>query len=476
MAEEDSSKLHIAMFPWLAFGHMIPFLEVAKLIAQKGHKISFISTPRNIDRLPKLPPSLSSSIHFIKLPLPPVENLPENAEATTDLPFEDVPYLKMAFDGLQDPLAKFLETSCPDWLVFDFAPYWLPPLAHNLGIPNAYFSIYTASALAQMKPSSPLMAHIQDDRSKPEDLTKPPKWIPFPNAFAFRIFEIQRFFDAVTGVGNDDSQPSDIYRSEQVIQHCDAIFVRSSRELEPEYLDLLHQLHYKPIIPTGQLPPVLTNYNNQDDDEASWKPIKEWLDKQEGGSVVYVAFGSEADPSEEELTEIALGLELSGLPFFWVLRTRRGAILDLPDGFEDRTKGRGVVWRSWAPQVKILAHESVGGFLSHAGWSSVVEAITFQRPLILLTFLFDQGLNARVLEEQKLGYVIPRDDIDGTFTRDSVAESVRLVVLEEAGQVYRDNVKKMKGVFGDPEIQDRYVDQLLNFLVTNKNLVSHPRP
>ncbi|OMO72967.1 UDP-glucuronosyl/UDP-glucosyltransferase [Corchorus olitorius] len=468
---EDSSKLHIAMFPWLAFGHMIPYLELAKLIAQKGHTISFISTPRNIDRLPKLPPSLSSSIHLVKLPLPQVENLPENAEATIDVPYEKVPYLKKALDGLEDPMAKFLETSSPDWLLFDFLPYWLPPLAHNLRIPTAMFSIFIAACVAQIKPTD-----IQDDREKPEDFTRPPKWIPFPTTIAFRLFEITKIFDAITGQG--DTHPSDLYRAEKSLQLCDAIVVRSCWELETDFLNLLTELHNKPVIPTGQLPPVVVAYNNEDDDhdEATWKPIKKWLDKQETGTVVYVAFGSEANPNQEEVREIALGLELSGLPFFWVLRSSSTIELPLPDGFEDRTKGRGVVWKTWAPQVKILAHESVGGFLSHGGWSSVVEAITFQRPLILLTFLADQGWNARFLEERKMGYVIPRNDNDGSFSQDSVAESLRLVVLEEAGQVYRENVKKMKGVFGDPELQDRYVDQLLNFLVTNKNILLSPKP
>ncbi|KAH0711392.1 hypothetical protein KY289_007351 [Solanum tuberosum] len=69
---ENSKKLHIAVFPWLAFGHMIPYLELSKLIAQKGHKISFISTPRNIDRLPQLPPNLVPFLNFIKIPLAPV--------------------------------------------------------------------------------------------------------------------------------------------------------------------------------------------------------------------------------------------------------------------------------------------------------------------------------------------------------------------------------------------------------------------
>ncbi|KAL6987465.1 hypothetical protein U1Q18_013213 [Sarracenia purpurea var. burkii] len=71
-------------------------------------------------------------------------------------------------------------------------------------------------------------------------------------------------------------------------------------------------------------------------------------------------------------------------------------------------KKRGVVWTTWAPQLKILSHDSVGGFLSHSAWSSVVEAIQFEKPLILLTFLAEQGLNARLLEEKKMAYSIPR--------------------------------------------------------------------
>ncbi|KAJ7943744.1 UDP-glycosyltransferase [Quillaja saponaria] len=123
--------------------------------------------------------------------------------------------------------------------------------------------------------------------------------------------------------------------------------------------------------------------------------------------VVYVAFGSEAKPSQEELTEIAHGLEKSEVTVFWVFRNRCGPcdkeVIELPEGFEERTKGRGLVCTSWAPQLKILAHDSVGGFLTHSGWSSVVEAIQYEKSLILLTFLADQGLNARVLEEEEHG-------------------------------------------------------------------------
>ncbi|CAK9185559.1 unnamed protein product [Ilex paraguariensis] len=202
--------------------------------------------------------------------------------------------------------------------------------------------------------------------------------------------------------------------------------------------------------------------------------MKDWLDKQVKGSLVYVAFGSEAKPSQAELTEIALGLELSGLPFLWVLRRQRGSadteLVDLPEGFEERTKGRGWVCTSWAPQLKIVSHDSVGGFLTHSGWSSVVEAIQFERALVLLTFLADQGLNARVLEEKKMAYTIPRNETDGSFTRNSVAESLSLVMIKEEGKIYRENVKEMRDLFVNKDRQDRYVDNLLDYLQSHRRL------
>ncbi|WRX11148.1 hypothetical protein QQP08_003635 [Theobroma cacao] len=74
-----------------------------------------------------------------------------------------------------------------------------------------------------------------------------------------------------------------------------------------------------------------------------------------------------------------------------------------------------------------------------------------------------------------MGYVIPRNEDDGAFTRDSVAESLRLVMVEEEGKIYRAKAKEMEEIFGDWEKQECYIDQLLSFLVTNKNLIKGSR-
>ena len=63
-----------------------------------------------------------------------------------------------------------------------------------------------------------------------------------------------------------------------------------------------------------------------------------------------------------------------------------------------------------------------------------------------------------------MGYLIPGNDRDGSFTRDSVAYSLSLVVLEEEGKIYKDEAKEMKRVFGDRDRQNEYVDSFLSCL------------
>lgn len=141
-AKQKAYPLHVVVFPWLAFGHLIPFLELSKRLARRGHAVTFVSTPRNVSRLPPIPPSLSGRVRLVTLPLPPVDGLPEGAESTADIPPEKVDLLKAAFDGLAAPFADLLTAACgdhrrgedglerrPDWIVLDFAHHWLCPIA-----------------------------------------------------------------------------------------------------------------------------------------------------------------------------------------------------------------------------------------------------------------------------------------------------------------------------------------------------------
>ncbi|KAI5669743.1 hypothetical protein M9H77_19596 [Catharanthus roseus] len=451
----NGKKLHIAMFPWLAFGHIIPFIEYSKFLAQKGHKITFISTPKNIDRLPKIPPNLASSITLLKLSLPQVDGLPPNAEATMDVHTDDIPFLKKACDGLEPELTRFLENSVPDLIISDFTSYWLPEITSRLGISLGFFCIFNAWFLCFFG-TTDMMVNGTDPRKKPEDFTVPAKWVPFENTVAYRPFEANWMMESgkknVSGV-------SDIFRAGKLISGCDFILIRHCREFEGDWLDVMKELHQKPIIPLGLMPPEAhMNRDNQTND--SWVSINTWLESQNKGSVLYIALGSEVALSQNELSELALGLELSCVPFFWVLRKPAGSKnpIDLPEGFEERIEGRGLIWKSWAPQLNILSHESVGGFLTHCGWSSTIEGLMLGHPLIMLPFLVDQGLNARVLVDKKVGLEVPRDELNGSYSSNSVAETVKLIMVEDEGKIYKEKAKEMSRIFADRELHQKYLE------------------
>ena len=95
--------VHVVMLPWSAFGHLIPFFQLSIALAKSGIHVSFVSTPRNIQRLPKVPPSLATLITLVEFSLPKLDNdlLPEGSEATVDVPVDKVEYLKLAYDRLQ---------------------------------------------------------------------------------------------------------------------------------------------------------------------------------------------------------------------------------------------------------------------------------------------------------------------------------------------------------------------------------------
>ncbi|KAL3514284.1 hypothetical protein ACH5RR_027001 [Cinchona calisaya] len=473
--ENNNNVLHVVVFPWLAMGHLIPFLQLSKQLAQKGHKVSFISTPRNLQRLPKIPSDLASLLNLVSIPIPEkVENLPDQAESSMDIPHEKEQFLKIAFDLLQSPIATFLETTRPkpDWILYDYASHWLPEIAAKNGISSAYFSLFTAATMAFIGPPS-ILLNGGDGRSTSESFTVLPRWIPFPSNIAYRLHEVAKHVEDSSG--NESGTP-DVIRFAASVEGSDLVVFRTCVEFEPEWFDLVCELYKKPVISLGVLPPSLDDDGLEADEK--WLKIRGWLGKQNSNRVIYVALGTEATLGQKEVHDLAIGLEQSDLPFFWVLRTPPGSNKDvsemLPEGFIDRINAndRGVVYMDWAPQVKILSHPAVGGFLTHCGWNSVIEALGFGLVLILFPVMNDQGLNARLLEGKKVGVEIPREAENGLFTSTAVAETLRYAMVSKEGESIRSNAREMKSLFGKGNRNQGSIDSFVRCLEEKKTSYS----
>ena len=125
-----SSQLHIAMFPWFAFGHMIPYLHLSNQLAERGHKITFFLARKAQSKLQPLN-SHPHLVTFHPLIVPPVDSLPPRTETASDIDCSFTHLLAIALDRISDQVEAALRTLNPGILLYDFA-YWAPDLASEL--------------------------------------------------------------------------------------------------------------------------------------------------------------------------------------------------------------------------------------------------------------------------------------------------------------------------------------------------------
>lgn len=416
------------MFPWLAHGHAFPFLELAKKLAKRSNfHICFCSTPSILNSI-KQSDKFSLSIQLIEFHLPSSPELPPQYHTTKGLPPHLMPTLKEAFDMASPSFFNILKNLSPDILIYDLIQPWAPALASSLNIPAVYFLVSSAA-------TSAFMVHAIKKNSS-GDAYNDDEEFPFSSIFMHYYYMKSYFSNMV-------ESPSTKRLLQCFERSCNIVLIKSFRELEGKYIDYLSDLIKKKVVPVG---PLVQDPIEQNDHEKGVTEIIQWLDKKERSSTVSVSFGSEYFLSKEEMEDIALGLELSGVNFIWVVRFPCGVKVkvdeELPESFLERTKERATVIEGWAPQMKILGHPSIGGFVSHCGWSSVMESMKLGVPIIAMPMHVDQPLNARLVEDVGIGLEVRRNKC-GRIQREEMARVIKEVVMEREGEKWERKTREM---------------------------------
>ncbi|KAL5704472.1 hypothetical protein ACHQM5_022898 [Ranunculus cassubicifolius] len=388
--EPQAHQLHVFFFPFMANGHIIPMIDIARLFAVRGTKCTLVTTPHNTSLFSKaidqgIQAGLDISAAIIPFPAAEV-GLPEGCESydyITTLEM-DLKFIK-ALTLLQHPFDQLLEKVHPDCIVADMFFTWASDVGSKHGIPtisfhgSGFFSWclsnrmkdYNIESVAETFMVSGLPDQIEMTRSHMK--TGPYK-------------------DAMDGVEKSE-------------QKCFGVLWNTFYELEPAYVELYKEVTGRRAWSIGPVSLYNTSVTakTQRGKRSMFDEHRclEWLDSKEPNSVIYISFGSISLYQTAQFHEIAMGLEASEVPFIWVVRLAKNKEHEeiLPRGFEKRVEGKGLIIKDWAPQMLILDHPAVGGFMTHCGWNSTLEGITAGLPMITWPVFAEQFDNEKLVTQ-----------------------------------------------------------------------------
>ncbi|KAL8486234.1 hypothetical protein ACS0TY_023080 [Phlomoides rotata] len=142
--DAKQTSLRVLMFPWLAHGHVFPYLELAKILSHENFHIFFCSTPINLDSITKTLHKDSSddfSIQLVELHLPSLPELPPHYHTTKNVPPHLMDTLMKAFQMSSSNFSEIITNLKPELLIYDAFQPWSAKIASSQGIPSVYFSI-----------------------------------------------------------------------------------------------------------------------------------------------------------------------------------------------------------------------------------------------------------------------------------------------------------------------------------------------
>jgi UDP-glucosyltransferase 73C len=446
----NGKKAHFVLVPLVAQGHIIPMVDLARLLAERGVHVSLITTPINAARVrPIMERSIESNllVQIVELKFPCAQiGLPDDCE-NVDL-IEDHHFLAF-FEALKlfrEPLEQYLRAHHipPSCIISDGCNPWTVVVAQRFSIPR--FVFHGPSCLFA------LCDHITSKHKILHDVTD------YSEQFIVPDMPLTLRFSKANGPGFFNAPGWEKLRDDVVEagRTADAIILNTFEDLERQFIELYEIESGKKVWTVGPL-----NLHNKDEYSKSLRGNKlgaekqqivlNWLDGHKPKSVLYVSFGSIARKSTLQLMELGLGLEATDKPFIWVLKEPEiTPEVDkwLTEWFEKRVQQKGLILRGWAPQLAILSHPSVGAFMTHCGWNSMLESISLGVPMVTWPHFTDQFTNEKLavdvlglgmsLGVESLTWMPAGDDDTILVSRDDIKNTVSKLMGDE------EEVKEMR--------------------------------
>ncbi|XBI98242.1 hypothetical protein VPH35_018496 [Triticum aestivum] len=439
MESDERGGAHVLLVPLPAQGHMNPMLQLGRRLAYHG-----------------LRPTLAATRYVLSMGPPPGD--PFRVAAFSD-GFDDggmascpdpVEYCRRAEAVGSETLAQVIAEEMragrtPSVMVYDPNMAWAPRVAKAAGVPTGAF-MSQSCAVDLCVGGARAAAHGGRERGAvsvdlgPEDLSP---FVVSPELYPKYLDVSIRQFEGLEDAGD--------------------VLVNSFRDLEPQEAEYMEsRWRAKTVGPTlpsfflddGRLPSNKAYGVNFFSSDA---PCMAWLERQPTISVVLASYGTVYSLDAGELDELGNGLCDSGKPFLWVVRSSE--VEKISEELNDRCKENGLLV-PWCPQLEVLAHKSIGCFLTHCGWNSTTEAIVAGVPMMAMPRSADQPTTAKYMESAWGIGVRMRANEKSLVRREEVERCIRKV-MGEGKDEYRKNatkwMKMAKEAMHEGGTSDKYI-------------------
>ncbi|KAK1368318.1 Glycosyltransferase [Heracleum sosnowskyi] len=444
--EKSKKSPHALVLPYPAQGHINPMLQFCKRLVSKGIKVTLANTiyiSKSMLADPQSPVSLETYSDGFD------EGGSGQAEST------DIYLSTLRNVGSQtmgNLIKKLDQSGNPvNVLIYDGFLPWALDVANNFGLKKAVFFTQTCAV-------NIIYYHVYKGLISLPPRDDESSVISVPGLPLFKSWEAPAPLDYADLLINQFSN----------VDKADWVFFNTFHKLEEEVLGYMPKLwKVRTVGPT--LPSMYLDKRLEDDKDYGinlFKPnygvCMKWLSDKPSGSVIYVSFGSFIQVDAEQMEEIAWGLKDSNFNFLWVVRELEKA--KLPNNFINEISEKGLVV-TWSPQLEILIHESIGCFVTHCGFNSVLEAISLGVPMVGIPQWSDQPANGKYVEDVWGVGVRAKPDEQGIVKRSVLKSSIKEVMEGEKGEVIKKNAAKWKNLATEAVAEGGTSDMNINEFV-----------
>ncbi|ESQ56260.1 hypothetical protein EUTSA_v10025167mg [Eutrema salsugineum] len=421
---------HYLLVTFPAQGHINPALQLANRLIHHGATVTYATAVSALRRMGEPPSAQGLSYAWFS------DGFDDGLKSFEDQKIYMSELKRRGSDALSDIIRANLHDGATTitTVIYSVLVPWVSTVARDFHLPTTLLWIEPATVLD-------IYYYYFNDSHKHLFETDP---IKLPNLPPISTGDLPSFLQPLKAL------PSALVTLQEHIEALESesdprILVNTFSNLEHDALASVKKLR---MIPIG---PLVSSSSDGKADlfRSSEEDYIKWLDSKQEKSVVYISLGTHAeDLPEKHMEALTSGVLATGRPFLWVVREKnqeddkkkKNRFLDLI-----REDGRGGLVVGWCSQTAVLAHPSVGCFVTHCGWNSTLESLESGVPVVAFPQFADQCTTAKLVEATWRIGVRVKEGEEGHVEGDEVRRCLEKVMSggEEAEEM-RENAARWK--------------------------------